>query len=160
MLHHELTIGVADEERITYETEAVDVARNIQDLRLIPSKSSIPPVVLKMDYLSREAKGKRNPVQVLDAWADRRPEKIHVSVLKSANVSDGFHDWTHRQIRDAADTFAWWLCDTYGKSQKCETICYVGHNDLRYAVVFFGAIKAGYKVCQDLSLLGSEVCKG
>lgn len=100
-----------------------------------------------MDVLHPSAKGKRNLVNILDAWADRRPEKVHLSLLNNSDVQQGFRDITHREVRDAADAFAWWLYDTYGKNNSFETIAYIGTNDVRYLIVFYGAIKAGYKVC-------------
>lgn len=99
-----------------------------------------------MDLLQPSAKGKRSLIQLLDPWADTQPEKIRVSYPLGQDISKGFCDVTHREIRDAADTFAWWLLDTYGRGVGFETIAYVGVNDLRYPLVFFGAIKAGYKV--------------
>ena len=104
-----------------------------------------------MDILRPSAKGKRSLIQILEAWANTRPDKIHVSIPLSADVSKGFRDVTHREIRDAADTFAWWLVDNYGQGEGFETIAFVGVNDLRYTVVFFGAIKAGYKVHLPMS---------
>lgn len=96
--------------------------------------------------LNEEARGKRTLVQVLDAWADERPEKIYASLLNDVNVAHGFRDITTKQMRGAADAFAHWLVDTYGTSTSHETIAYIGLHDLRYAMVFFGCIKAGYKV--------------
>lgn len=108
--------------------------------------STSPDTYLIMDLLTEAKRGARNHIQLLNAWAEFRPDKVHVSVLKSTDISEGFREVTHLEIRQAADAFAWWLAGNYGHSDVCETIGYVGLNDLRYAVFYYGAIKAGYKV--------------
>lgn len=83
---------------------------------------------------------------MLDRWREVKPNKIFASLLRSADISNGFIEVTMANVADAVDAFAWWLESTYGRSDTFETLTYVGVNDLRYAIFFYGAIKCGYKV--------------
>ena len=99
-----------------------------------------------MEYPTREKKGTRTLVQALDQWVKVKPDKIWACLPESSTISDGLRYVTMREVACAIDSFAWALKDAYGESKDFETIAYAGLNDLRYAVVFYAAIKCGYKV--------------
>lgn len=99
-----------------------------------------------MDPLNPHAKGARTLTAILDRWREVKPDKIFASQLRS--TGDSFDDWTMRDVANASDAWAWHLSSTIGTSDKFETLAYIGVNDLRYAAFLYGAIKAGYKVCE------------
>lgn len=92
------------------------------------------------------------PVQ-LDYNATLTPNRIYASVPRTHDIADGFQDITTREVRDAVDSFAWWLKDRFGRSDNFETLAYAGLADLRYVIFFYGAVKCGYKVRERESAL-------
>lgn len=99
-----------------------------------------------MEYPTRRTKGTRTLIQALDLWVKVKPDKIWACLPETSNIADGLRYVTMREVACAIDSFAWALQDEYGTSSDFETIAYAGVNDLRYAVVFYAAIKCGYKV--------------
>lgn len=98
-----------------------------------------------MDPLTPEAYGFRTMPVALDRWREVRPDKVFASLLLSPDVSQGFRDVSIAEVANAVDAFAWYLVNTFGRPTDFRTITYIGVNDLRYAIVMHGAIKAGYK---------------
>ncbi|EPE33348.1 Acetyl-CoA synthetase-like protein [Glarea lozoyensis ATCC 20868] len=71
--------------------------------------------------------------------------KPYASIPITAEVTDGFRDISFSDIANGVNNFAFQLEKLYGRSEEFATITYVGINDLRYVMVFLGAIKCGYK---------------
>jgi hypothetical protein len=90
--------------------------------------------------------GTRLLTQTLDSITLETPERVYASIPISENVSDGFRDVTFRDVANGVNYFAHQLESLYGRSSCHETLMYVGIPDLRYIMVFLGAIKCGYKV--------------
>jgi long-subunit acyl-CoA synthetase (AMP-forming) len=88
---------------------------------------------------------KRTFPEIVHEIAKRTPNRPYASIPISAEVTDGFRDVSFGDIANGVNNFAFQLEKLYGRSEEFETITYVGVNDLRYVMVFLGAIKCGYK---------------
>lgn len=67
------------------------------------------------------------------------------------NISEGYRKFTYSDLANAVNASAWWIEENVGKLEDGkkdgkETLVYFGPNDIRYAVLFFASIIAGYKV--------------
>lgn len=74
------------------------------------------------------------------------PNGTYAIVPKTHDLGDGFRYITNHEVLKAVDSMALWLEETFGRSEKFETLAYVGVTDIRYALFFHAAVKAGYKV--------------
>lgn len=99
----------------------------------------------------KPAYGRRLLVSILDEEARSMPERVFAAVAKSTDVSDGFRDVSIATIATAVDYLAHQLRSIYGPAleQDFETLTYIGLPDLRYAIVFYAAVKCGYKVTKS-----------
>ncbi|RFU76421.1 transferase family [Trichoderma arundinaceum] len=90
--------------------------------------------------------GKRLLPQILDDLALSEPDRIVYSVAKCSDISQGFQKVSARALAKAVDKTAWWLHNQVGKSTVLEAVGYIGPHDLRYVLLTYACIKAGYKV--------------
>ena len=90
--------------------------------------------------------GHRLLAETLSDLESSEPDRIYASVPKSNNLADGFLDVSFRDMERMASVLTSWIEDTWGRSSSFETIAYIGIPDLRSAVVFFAAVRNGYKV--------------
>lgn len=90
--------------------------------------------------------GSRMLPHVVDELAKLHPLRVYASIPLSSDISQGFRDVTMLEIAHGVNHFAFWLEYSLGRSSSFETLCYIGVSDLRYAIVFLGAVKCGYKV--------------
>jgi len=66
---------------------------------------------------------------------------------KTDNPQDGFVEVSSKCFANAINRTAWYLESTLGKDPVgFPAIAYIGASDLRYFLLMFGAIKAGYKM--------------
>ena len=102
--------------------------------------------------------GRRLMPHVLDAEAHTNPHRTFAAILKSSEISDGFVDITYGQMAHAVNFMAYRLQEFFGASLKYdfETLTYFGLPDLRYNIVFYAAIKCGYKVRRDQGSMSSK----
>lgn len=103
----------------------------------------------KMDAQGQKpAYGRRLLVSILDEEALSMPNRAFAAIAKSADVSDGFQDVSIATIAAAVNFLACQLQSRYGAATKqdFETLTYIGVPDLRYCIVFYAAVKCGYKV--------------
>ena len=90
-------------------------------------------------------------VNIVDNRAKTSPEALYAEVPKSpSSFAEGYTKITYRIFANAINGAAWWLEKNLGRSNHFETLAYIGPNDLRYNVFVLGAVKAGYKVSNDL----------
>ncbi|KAL8793203.1 MAG: hypothetical protein Q9195_004233 [Heterodermia aff. obscurata] len=92
--------------------------------------------------------GKRLLPKVLDEQAQSNPDKVFAAIARSDVLSDGFRDVTFSQVAQAVNSLAYVLQSTFGPTLNYdfETLTYIGVPDLRYSIVFYAAVKCGYKV--------------
>ena len=96
--------------------------------------------------LSEPAYGKRLIAQTVDDLATSEPDRVWATVPKGEEISDGFRDVTFRELANVVDSVAWWLESKIGRSDQFEVLAYLGLSDVRYAILFFAAVKCGYVV--------------
>ncbi|KAF4638022.1 hypothetical protein G7Y89_g45 [Cudoniella acicularis] len=90
--------------------------------------------------------GKRLIPTLIDELATNDAERVFVSIPRTANIEDGFHDITFADLARAIDNCAWWMERTLQRSETFETLNYVGPQDLRYLILLIAGIKTGYKL--------------
>jgi acyl-CoA synthetase (AMP-forming)/AMP-acid ligase II len=76
------------------------------------------------------------------------PDVVYAEVPRTPDSFE-YVPITYRQLNNAVNAFAWWVKSTIGlpvKADEFPTMVYMGPNDLRYAILALGAVKAGYKV--------------
>ena len=92
--------------------------------------------------------GQRLLPRILDDLSETNPDRLYASYPYSVDIAQGFRDVTFRDMARATDSFAWWIHEKYGRSNEFETLAYMGVADLRTPIVFFAAVKCGYKVSE------------
>ncbi|KAJ5949921.1 hypothetical protein N7454_001505 [Penicillium verhagenii] len=92
-----------------------------------------------------ELRGQRLLPHVIDHHAHRNPNRVFACVPKSQDIADGFEDIDMKSMATAVDFMAWWL-NEHSKSVpgKDRVLAYVGMPDMRYPILLFAAIKAGW----------------
>ena len=103
----------------------------------------------------RPAYGRRLLPAILDHEAHTTPDRIFATIPKGADLQDGFVDVAVAQIATAVNFVAYELLSEYGPSspKNYETLTYIGVPDLRYNIVFYAAVKCGFKVSSSLLYL-------
>lgn len=91
--------------------------------------------------------GRRLFANTIDDAAQRDPGRKIFVVPKGNQVSDGFRDFTMRELAQAVNYTSWWIEKSIGRSSNFETLAYMGANDIRYLVFIIACNKTGYKVC-------------
>lgn len=90
--------------------------------------------------------GQRLLPSLFDDIAESDPNRLFVSVPRSANLHDGFRDVTYHNFARAIDRCSRWMEGRLGTSQTFKTITYIGPFDLRYPIILLAAVKTGHKV--------------
>ncbi|KAI1120472.1 acetyl-CoA synthetase-like protein [Nemania abortiva] len=90
--------------------------------------------------------GRRLLPVVLDGIAEMNPNRLYAAIPKTSNVADGFRDVTVGEIARCVNFTANWIEQKLGRSDTFETLTYIGIPDLRGPIVFFAAVKCGYKL--------------
>ena len=93
----------------------------------------------------------KTPMELLNHIIDRRahetPEMLYAEIPRSpSSFNEGFRQITYSAFANAINGFAWWLHEHLGTGASFETLVYLGPSDVRYNILLFGAVKAGYKV--------------
>ncbi|KAI9705314.1 MAG: putative NRPS-like protein biosynthetic cluster [Bogoriella megaspora] len=95
---------------------------------------------------SNIAWGKRLLPSIIDSVAAKLPQQVFATVSLTTDVTKGFRDITFKDIANAIDYTAHMLQRQYGPSKTFETLCYLGPPDLRTPILFYAAIKCGFKM--------------
>lgn len=90
--------------------------------------------------------GKRLMAHVIDDTTVSDPTRKVCKIPKGSSVSDGFVDFTFKELAHVVNYTAWWIEKVLGRSSTHETLTYIGANDIRYLVVVMACNKTGYKV--------------
>lgn len=107
--------------------------------------------------MTAQAKGKPTLIATLLRRAEIEPDRIYGSFPLTDNVQDGFRDFTVGELARAVDVCAWLIETSFGLGAGYETLLYMGVGDFRYAIIFFAAIKCGYKVRKRVGLVQKEM---
>ncbi|PHH64774.1 hypothetical protein CDD81_4036 [Ophiocordyceps australis] len=98
--------------------------------------ASLPP----HDY------GKRLLPQVVDWYARHDAGKLYASLPRSAtDLAAGFQDISMAMLAAMVNRMSWHFEAVLGRG-SLESIAYLGPADIRYAVLFLAAVKAGYQM--------------
>jgi len=100
------------------------------------------------DSKQRPHYGRRLLPCVLDDEARANPQRVFAALARSNDLSQGFQDVVFRQVAQAVNFTAYRLQTVFGSNldRRFETLTYIGLPDLRYSIVFYAAVKCGYKV--------------
>ncbi|KAL8670081.1 MAG: hypothetical protein Q9168_005366 [Polycauliona sp. 1 TL-2023] len=92
-----------------------------------------------------ERLGQRLLPTLIDQIAADDPTRTFVSLTKSIDIQQGFHDVDYATFAAAINRCAHWLDQELGRPRyDFEKIAYIGPSDLRYAIFLIAAVKAGY----------------
>lgn len=100
--------------------------------------------------MEKTSYGRRLLPRVLDELASTDPLKLFGAIPRSTDILEGFTDITVSDISRSVDFMAGWIEERLGRSEKFETLSYIGIPDLRGVVIFYAAVKCGYKVTLDI----------
>ncbi|KAB5562844.1 hypothetical protein GE09DRAFT_1172045 [Coniochaeta sp. 2T2.1] len=91
--------------------------------------------------------GRRLLVNILDDVARKDPQRTWLMIPRSGHTSDGWKPVTFKTAANAINRIARKLTEIMGTPAKGQfpTIAYIGPSDVRYVIIMFGAVKAGYK---------------
>ncbi|KAI9371137.1 hypothetical protein BJX61DRAFT_543936 [Aspergillus egyptiacus] len=90
--------------------------------------------------------GKRLLPHIIDHLAQFYPEKIAGSLPRNnSTTDDGFRELTYRELAHAIHYTSWWIENNYGRSDKSDTLTFIGANDIRYLVMIMACNKTGYQ---------------
>ncbi|OBS29631.1 hypothetical protein FPOA_03570 [Fusarium poae] len=87
-------------------------------------------------------------IKLIEKIAEEDPERPFVLMPSSDKAQDGWKPVTFLQLNNAINYLAYSLSNTITRSPDDEefpTVAYVGSNDIRYAIIVFACIKAGFK---------------
>ncbi|KAL8807102.1 MAG: hypothetical protein Q9182_000935 [Xanthomendoza sp. 2 TL-2023] len=91
--------------------------------------------------------GRRLLPNLIDHIALTDPTRLFVSLPKSPDILDGFHDVGYQTYATAINRYSWRLDQEAGRPRHdFEKIAYMGPSDFRYAIFVIAAVKAGYVV--------------
>ncbi|KAI0430794.1 acetyl-CoA synthetase-like protein [Xylaria sp. FL1042] len=90
--------------------------------------------------------GRRLMPCVLDHLARTVPSKLFAAIPRTGDLSDGFQDVSVSEVAQCVHFVAHWIEDCFGRSENFETLGYLGIPDLRGIVIFYAAVKCGYKL--------------
>ncbi|KAI1307066.1 acetyl-CoA synthetase-like protein [Xylaria venustula] len=90
--------------------------------------------------------GRRLMPCVLDQLSRTVPSKLFAAIPRTGALSDGFRDVSVSEVAQSVDFVAHWIEKRFGRGEGFETLAYVGIPDLRGVVVFYAAVKCGYKL--------------
>lgn len=102
--------------------------------------------------------GERLLPQALDEHSRNDPARVYASIARSLDLAQGFRDVTMREMACAVDSIAWWLEARIGKSEKFETLAYMGVSDLRYPIFCLAGMKCGWQVILHSILADLQGC--
>ncbi|ETS78506.1 hypothetical protein PFICI_10568 [Pestalotiopsis fici W106-1] len=82
---------------------------------------------------------------MVDKLASTNPNTIFgMWPVMPASYEAGYRTISYAELANMVNGLAWWLVQNLGPGQDCETLAYVGPNDVRIPALLLAAIKAGY----------------
>jgi hypothetical protein len=98
-----------------------------------------------VNTITRLPIGERLLPSLVDEYANLDPEKLIASFPTSPEIIQ-WHEVSYRELSAAINGLAWLIEKKIGKSERFESLGYMGANDIRYTVVWLAAMKCGYCV--------------
>jgi hypothetical protein len=90
---------------------------------------------------------------IIDERARDDPDHAAFSVPFDDNdLSKGYLDITFAMFKKAIDRLAWFIEQTFGRSDQAETMAYLGTPDFRYHFLQMAAAKTGYQASWLITL--------
>ncbi|KAI2634467.1 transferase family protein [Xylaria nigripes] len=96
------------------------------------------------DMVTPTPYGRRLLPQIMDSLAAAEPSRTVFSLATTSGDSLSFLDISARAFTQAVDKTAWWLQGKAGKSASIQPVGYIGPHDLRYVLLTYACVKAGY----------------
>lgn len=90
--------------------------------------------------------GERLLPSLVDEIARTDPHRVIYSITKTKNPQDGFQDITAKALARSVDRCSWYIEKSLGRGQDFPTLCYMGPQDVVYAILVLACIKTGYKL--------------
>ena len=90
--------------------------------------------------------GRRLMPTLIDERALSTPDAIYCYLSRSSKMEAGFRTITFQTLSNATNACCWWIESKVGKSDKFDTLAYLGPSDLRNIIIILAAIKTGHKV--------------
>ena len=90
--------------------------------------------------------GRRLLPSLVDSIAKTTPSRTYATIPVTIDLAKGFQDVSFIQMANAINNMANFLEIRFGRSDIFETLCFLGPPDLRTPVLFYAAIKCGFKV--------------
>ena len=92
--------------------------------------------------------GRRLLTHVIDERAHNGYTTPYASIPREdgSNEVESYQDISYCQFANAINKCAYWIEDEIGRSQSCETLAYIGPQDLRYQILGMAAVKTGHAV--------------
>ncbi|CEI67696.1 hypothetical protein FVEN_g9515 [Fusarium venenatum] len=101
------------------------------------------------NHLSKQAHGENSVlIKLIEKIAVEDPERPFVLIPSSDKAQDSWKPVTFVQLNNAINYLAHSLSNTITRSPDDEefpTVAYIGSNDVRYTIILFACIKAGFK---------------
>ncbi|KAF7865459.1 hypothetical protein EAF04_006434 [Stromatinia cepivora] len=91
------------------------------------------------------AKGGALLPTLIDERALQEPDRLYCAFLKSEDINDGVVKVSYINFANAVNRLAWFVEETFGKSDNFSTIGYIGPSDIRYGMLALAAVKTGHK---------------
>ncbi|KUJ10780.1 uncharacterized protein LY89DRAFT_739770 [Mollisia scopiformis] len=82
---------------------------------------------------------------LIDERARLEPDRLYCAFLRTVNINDGVVKLSYSDFANAVNRLAWFIEETFGKSDDFTTLAYVGLTDIRYALITLAAAKTGHK---------------
>lgn len=85
---------------------------------------------------------------IIDGLAQTAPTELYAEYpISTLTYSQGYRKINYKDFANAINGAAAWMIENLGEPKTPhEVLAYIGPNDLRYAVLILGAVKAGYVV--------------
>ena len=93
--------------------------------------------------------GRRLLPSLIDEIAATDPDRVFLSIPRTADIQDGFQDISFQRLAKAIDRCAWWLEQLLERGKGFPTVAYMGPHDARYLILTFACSKTGLKVRCD-----------
>ncbi len=119
-------------------------------IRKFTHKQTKPSTIMAATKLApqRPNFGRRLMPEILDDEARENPHRVFAATAKSTDLAQGFQNVSFAEMANAVNFVAHQIQTQFGREldDGIPTLTYIGVPDLRYNIVFYAAVKSGWKV--------------